>query len=310
MVVENEGRLGPLHDRPRFRGAMNPLWAAARLSDCADAITLRDASRAGNAAGSSFAAVMLARGASRAPTLMSAEPPAKAPAAPRTDKLAEALPPGTRFGEFEILRRAGRRRLRHRLPGAGPFARAAGRAEGVHAVVAGGARRRAADHAAHQRHADTFAAGLRSFVNEARLLARFDHPSLVKVYRFWEDNGTAYMVMPYLRGRHAARHAPRRWRGRPTRPGCAACSAPLLEALEQLHQRGRATTATSRPTTSCCTRDGRAAAAGLRRRAPRHRRHDAGAHGDPQAGYAPIEQYAEMSGMKQGPWTDVYALAR
>ena len=43
-------------------------------------------------------------------------------------------------------------------------------------------------------------AGLKSFVNEARLLARFDHPSLVKVYRFWEENGTAYMVMPYYEG--------------------------------------------------------------------------------------------------------------
>src|SRR5688572_29218968 len=49
--------------------------------------------------------------------------------------------------------------------------------------------------------AETFALGLRSFVNEARMLARFDHPSLVKVYRFWEDNSTAYMVMPYYKGR-------------------------------------------------------------------------------------------------------------
>jgi len=31
--------------------------------------------------------------------------------------------------------------------------------------------------------------------------ASFDHPSLVKVYRFWEANGTAYMVMPFLMAR-------------------------------------------------------------------------------------------------------------
>jgi serine/threonine protein kinase len=45
-----------------------------------------------------------------------------------------------------------------------------------------------------------FAAGLRKFLNEARLLARFDHPALVKVYRFWEENRTAYMVMPFYEG--------------------------------------------------------------------------------------------------------------
>jgi hypothetical protein len=49
-------------------------------------------------------------------------------------------------------------------------------------------------------HSETFALGLSSFVNEARLLARFDHPSLIKVHRFWEENGTAYMVMPLVRG--------------------------------------------------------------------------------------------------------------
>src|SRR6185437_2969453 len=46
----------------------------------------------------------------------------------------------------------------------------------------------------------TFEAGLRSFINEARLLAQFDHPALLKVYRFWQANGTAYMAMPYLEG--------------------------------------------------------------------------------------------------------------
>ena len=51
-----------------------------------------------------------------------------------------------------------------------------------------------------QRHEETFKAGLSSFINEARMLARFDHQSVVKVHRFWEANGTAYMVMPYYRG--------------------------------------------------------------------------------------------------------------
>jgi serine/threonine protein kinase len=51
-----------------------------------------------------------------------------------------------------------------------------------------------------ERHRDIYDAGLKSFVAEARLLARFDHASLVKVYRFWEENGTAYMVMPFYEG--------------------------------------------------------------------------------------------------------------
>ncbi|MEO6743336.1 MAG: protein kinase, partial [Caldimonas sp.] len=55
-------------------------------------------------------------------------------------------------------------------------------------------------HVKSARHQDTFDAGLKSFVNEAKLLASFDHPSLVKVYRFWEANGTAYMVMPFYEG--------------------------------------------------------------------------------------------------------------
>ena len=52
-----------------------------------------------------------------------------------------------------------------------------------------------------ERHLDTFKRRpRRASSNEARLLARFDHPSLVKVYRFWEENGTAYMVMPFYEG--------------------------------------------------------------------------------------------------------------
>lgn len=48
--------------------------------------------------------------------------------------------------------------------------------------------------------AQALQAGLDLFIGEARLLAQFDHPSLVKVLRFWQEHGTAYMVMPLYGG--------------------------------------------------------------------------------------------------------------
>ena len=63
---------------------------------------------------------------------------------------------------------------------------------------------RGADHSIRvraERHQETFIVGQKSFINEARFLAQFDHPSLVKVYRFWEQNQTAYTAMQYYDGR-------------------------------------------------------------------------------------------------------------
>ena len=41
------------------------------------------------------------------------------------------------------------------------------------------------------------------FRDEARILARFDHPGIVDVYGTFEENNTAYMVMELLRGQVA-----------------------------------------------------------------------------------------------------------
>ena len=91
-------------------------------------------------------------------------------------------------------------------------------------AVAGRARQRTPRcRSSSERHRDTFDAGLQSFVNEARLLAQFDHPSLVKVYRFWEANGTAYMVMPFYEGPTLQDALKQRGRRRRTKPGCARC---------------------------------------------------------------------------------------
>ena len=183
---------------------------------------------------------------------MSTHPPTLTkPSVPPSGTDHDALPPGTRFGEFEILRVLGvggfgivylaqdhslerEVALKEYMP-----ASLAARGAGPQITVRSSS------------FAETYAIGLRSFVNEARLLARFDHPSLVKVYRFWEDNATAYMVMPFLQG--VTLRDTRRAHGAPARRGldpqrhrrrsCRRSSCSTAKA---------STTATSRPTTSCC----------------------------------------------------------
>ena len=96
---------------------------------------------------------------------------------------------------------------------------------------------------------DNFETGLRSFVNEGRMLAHFDSPSLLKVYRYWEANGTAYITMPLYRGRtlkeRARGHGHAARRGGGARAADAAAVRPWTCCTAS-----RSTTATSRPTTS------------------------------------------------------------
>lgn len=169
---------------------------------------------------------------------------------------------------------------------------------------------RDADLSVHARssadHQEAFGAGLRSFVNEAKLLARFEHPALVKVYQFWEERGTAYMVMPLYT-------APtfKRWIKQRKEPVEEAWLVEFLDgaidALEALHRE------------NCLHRDvapdnilvlNEASPLlldfGAARRVIGDMTHDLTVILKP--GFAPVEQYAETSALKQGPWTDVYAL--
>lgn len=157
-----------------------------------------------------------------------------------------------------------------------------------------------------QRHSEAFEAGLRSFLNEARTLARFDHPSLVRVYRVWQENSTAYMAMALCEGRPLTAIV----RDHPEEVNEAwlrGVLGPLLEAVETLHgveifHRDIA------PDNIIIQENG--APVLLDFGAARQI-----ASGVTQAltvilkpGYAPIEQFADDPSMKQGPWTDIYAL--
>ena len=47
---------------------------------------------------------------------------------------------------------------------------------------------------------ESFKDGLKSFLEEAKNLARFRHPNICTVFDFFQENGTAYLVMPYIDG--------------------------------------------------------------------------------------------------------------
>jgi len=238
---------------------------------------------------------------------MTTHPPTLSkPSVPSSGTDHDALPPGTRFGEFEILRVLGvggfgivylaqdhslerEVALKEYMP-----ASLAARGAGPQITVRSSS------------FAETYAIGLRSFINEARLLARFDHPSLVKVYRFWEDNATAYMVMPFLQGvtlRDARRGMPHA----PDEAWIRSVLTPILSALELLHREGVYHRDIA-PDNILLPRDGPPVLLdfGAARRVISDRTQSLTAILKPS--YAPIEQYAEMTQLRQGPWTDIYAL--
>jgi serine/threonine protein kinase len=169
----------------------------------------------------------------------------------------------------------------------------AGRIDGVRVAV------RAAN------HRSTFDAGLKSFINESKMLAKFAHPALVEVFRFWEGNGTAYMAMRLYRG-ETLRQVLSKGTEDFTEDRIAQVMGPIFDALEMLH-REQVFHRDIAPDNIILS-DGRSVLLdfGSARKII----------GDAtqalttvlKPGYAPLEQYSDDGTMKQGAWTDVYAL--
>ncbi|MBC7919110.1 MAG: protein kinase [Rhodoferax sp.] len=153
-----------------------------------------------------------------------------------------------------------------------------------------------------------FESGLKSFIAEARLLARFDHPSLVKVYRFWEANSTAYMAMPLYQG-CTLKEARSLMNGPPPEEWLRTVLWSVLEALKVLHANNTLHRDIS-PDNIFLQNQGPPVLLdlGAARRAISHegnRKHTAIL----KVNYAPIEQYADSEELQEGPWTDLYAIA-
>ncbi len=218
----------------------------------------------------------------------------------------DALPPGTRLSEFELLGLLG-------VGGFGMVYRAYDHSlqrpvaikEYMPSALAG----RAAGMSVSMRSSvdqQTFVAGLRSFMAEARLLAQFDHPSLVKVFRVWEANNTAYMVMPFYNG-VTLKEARSQMRSPPPEAWMRKLLWSVLEALKVLHAHDTVHRDVS-PDNIFLQDVGPPVLLdlGAARRAigGKTQHHTAIL----KVNYAPIEQYADAEDMRQGPWTDLYSL--
>lgn len=157
-----------------------------------------------------------------------------------------------------------------------------------------------------QNHDDDYRWGLDRFIAEAKTLAKFDHPNIVRVFRTFQENNSGYMVLKFEEG-----HSFKAWLDKlgraPSQAELDAILAPLLDALAVIHA------------SDFLHRDIAPDNIIVRADATPVLIDFGSARGDVaqnsrtvsalvKPGYSPFEQYA-ITGKQQGPWTDIYALA-
>lgn len=156
-----------------------------------------------------------------------------------------------------------------------------------------------------EKQVEPYTHGLKRFLEEARTLARFRHPNIVVVHSVFEANDTAYMVMEYEQG-HSLAEAYRTGRVA-TERDILRTLIPLLDGLGLVHEAGFIHR-DIKPENILLRGDDQPVLIdfGSAREAI----------GDNvqltsvlTPGYAPFEQWGMSQEVRQGPWTDIYALA-
>lgn len=144
------------------------------------------------------------------------------------------------------------------------------------------------------------------FLNEAQNLARFGNvPAIVDVKDYFQENGTAYIVMEFIEGYTLKQYL--QWLGRPLTLGeCLALLEPAVAALEQVHAAQLIHRDISPDNIMIPFGGGLkvldfGASRGFSLQGERSNTINV------KVGFAPEEQYRTHG--EQGPWTDVYALA-
>ncbi len=151
---------------------------------------------------------------------------------------------------------------------------------------------------------DMFSWGLERFMSEAKTLAKFKHPNIVRVLSVFKQNNTGYMVMEYEHGEDLSDIYKRK--KRLSQLELEKIYYPIIDGLHSVHNAGFIHR-DIKPSNIFIRNDGSPVLIdfGAARQAVGTRTKTLTSM--LSVGYAPFEQYNEVPG-KQGPWTDIYAL--
>ncbi len=150
-----------------------------------------------------------------------------------------------------------------------------------------------------------FMKGLERFLEEARNMAKFsNHPNIVNVFDYFEENGTAYIVMEFLNG-ISLREYMKQQGGRLRWDEAVLIVRSIIEALRNVHAAGILHRDISPDNIFMCV-DGSVKLIDFGAARFSDGEEERTRSIQLKVGYAPPEQYRAKS--RQGPYTDIYAL--
>jgi serine/threonine protein kinase len=150
-----------------------------------------------------------------------------------------------------------------------------------------------------------FTWGKTRYTQEAQTLARFNHPNIVRVHRYFEANSTSYLVMVFEEGQSLEtllNNSQEEW----TQARVLELLMPLLSGLAEIHGGGYLHRDIKPENIILRSKDNTPVLLDFGAARSITASHTMTALVSP--GYGPAEQYS-TDHTDQGPWTDIYAMA-
>ena len=148
--------------------------------------------------------------------------------------------------------------------------------------------------------------GMNNFLKEAKNMAKYaGEDNFVSVHDYFSENNTAYIIMEFVEGQNLKQYLQKQ--GRLTIEQSMPIIMPVMNALEKIHSRGMIHRDVS-PSNIMILPDGRVRLLdfGAARDVSLETQNMTTMSAVFKYGYSPIEQLTQ--GMRQGPYTDIYAL--